>query len=158
SSTASAGSTSPSTATPTAASSTASRPRTTQARGGSSSSAPRPSPRSAPASRSSRVFAAFRCWCARAPCGAPRITPSSTDPPSTRRSLLHRCLARRPEIVYNPSALVLDILYLSVAILTVYVGLVYLRRAGAAQRTYAWLPLVDGALAGAAAYFGHDSG
>jgi membrane associated rhomboid family serine protease len=45
---------------------------------------------------------------------------------------------------------VLDLLYLPVAVLTVYVGLLYLRRAGPAQRTYAWLLLVDGALAGVA--------
>ena len=44
----------------------------------------------------------------------------------------------------------LELLYLSVAVLTAYVGLMYLRRAGPAQRTYAWLLLIDAALAGGA--------
>ena len=44
----------------------------------------------------------------------------------------------------------LELLYLSVAVMTVYVGLMYLRRAGPAQRTYAWLLLIDGAVAAAA--------
>src|SRR6266702_3043196 len=54
------------------------------------------------------------------------------------------------EIDYNPRTSVLEILYLSIAVVTLYQGTLFLRRAGPAQRTYAWLLIADGVLAGLA--------
>ncbi len=52
----------------------------------------------------------------------------------------------------------LEILYLSVALVTVYQSQLLLRRAGAGQRAYAMLLLLDGAVAGVAFAGGRFAG